>query len=61
MPWCVSWILEAAPGERRWLNPYAAGKGGLGILFNPKYAKSVTEHGTLYNIRVVWIKMKRVE
>ena len=28
MPGCASWVLEAAPGERSWLNPNAAGKGG---------------------------------
>ena len=28
MPGCASWILEAAPGERSWLNPNAEGKGG---------------------------------
>ena len=28
---CASWILEAAPGERSWLNPNAAGKWGVGI------------------------------
>ena len=26
MPGCSSWILEAAPGEKSWLNPNAAGK-----------------------------------
>ena len=27
MPGYTSWILEAAPGERSWLNSNAAGKG----------------------------------
>jgi hypothetical protein len=51
-------VLEAAPGERSWLNPNAAGKGGVGILLNSKYAKLVTEHEALYDNRVVWIKME---
>lgn len=28
---CTSWILEAAPGERSWLNPNGTGKGGVKI------------------------------
>ena len=47
MPGCASWILEAAPGERSWINPNAAGKGGVGILLAHKYARFVTEHGAL--------------
>ena len=31
MPRCASWILEAAPEERSWLNPNAARIGGVGI------------------------------
>ena len=61
MPGYASWVLEAAPGERSWLNSNAAGKGGVGILPNSKYAKLVTEHGALYDNQVVWIKMKGVE
>ena len=26
---CASWILEAAPGEKNWINPNATGKRGL--------------------------------
>ena len=58
---CASQIIEAAPGERSWLNPNAAGNGGVGILFNSKYAKLVTEYGSLYDDKVVWIKIKGVE
>jgi exonuclease III len=61
MPGCVSWILEAAPGERSWINPNAAGKGGVGILLSHKYAKLVTEHGSLYENRVVWVKLDGIE
>ena len=32
MSGCMSWILEATPRERSWLNLDAAGKGGVGIL-----------------------------
>ena len=61
MPGCASWILEAAPGKRSWLNPNAAGKRGVGILLANKYAKLVTATGALYENRVVWIKLERVE
>ena len=61
MPRYASWILEAAPGERSWLNPNAAGKGGVGIILAQKYAKLVTTHGTLYDNRVVWIKLEGIE
>lgn len=37
MPDCASWILEAVPGMRSWLNPNAAGKGGVRILLANKY------------------------
>ena len=58
---CASWIWEAAPGERSWINPNAAGKGGVGILLAHKYARLVTKHGTLYDDRVVWIKLEGIE
>ena len=61
MPECASRVLEAAPGERSWLNPNAAGKGGVGILLANKYAKLVTATGALYENRVVWIKLEGVE
>ena len=61
MPGCASWILEAAPGERSWLNPDAAGKGGVGILLAQKYAKLVTDHGSLYDNRVVWVKLEALK
>ena len=61
MPGCASWILEAAPGEKSWLNPNAAGKGRVGILLSNKYAKLVTAIGALYDNRVVWIKLEGVE
>lgn len=61
MPGCASWILEAAPGEKSWINPNAAGKGGVGILLTHKYARFVTEHGALYDDRVVWIKLEGIE
>ena len=61
MPGYASWILEAAPGERSWLNPNAAGKGGVGIILAQKYAKLVTTHGALYDNRVVWVKLEGIE
>ena len=61
MPGYASWVLEAAPGEKTWLNPNAAGKGGVSILLNSKYATLVTGHGALYDNRVVWIKMGGIE
>jgi hypothetical protein len=61
MPGCASWVLEAAPGERSWLNPNAAGKGGVRILLANKYARLVTATGSLYEDRVVWIKLEGVE
>ena len=61
MPGYASWILEAAPGEKSWLNPNAAGKGGVGILLARKYARLVTDHGALYDNRVVWIKLEGIE
>ena len=61
IPGYVSWILEAAPGERSWLNPSAVGKGGVGIILAQKYAKLVTSHGALYDDRVVRIKLEGIE
>lgn len=57
----TSWIPEAAPGERSWINPNAAGKGGVGIILVNKYEKLVSEHGTLYENRVVWIRLVGIE
>ena len=42
MPGYASWILEATPGEKSWLNPNAAGKGEVRILLARKYARLVT-------------------
>ena len=61
MPRCASWILEAAPSEKNWINPNAAGKGGVGILLAHKYARLVTNHDALYEDRVAWIKLEGVE
>ena len=61
MPGCASWILEAVPGEKSWLNPNAAGKGGVDILLAHKYARLVTAHGALYEDIVVCIKLEGVE
>ena len=61
IPGYTSWILEAAPGERSWLNPSAAGKGGVGILITNKFAKLVTANGSLYDNRVMWVKLEGVE
>ena len=58
---CRSWILEVAPGKRSWLNPDAADKGGVGILISQKYAKFVTDHGSFYENRVVWVKLEGIE
>ena len=49
----TSWILEAAPDERSWLKPNVVGKGGVGILLYSKYVRLVTEHGALYDNRLV--------
>lgn len=57
----ASWVLEATLGERSWLNPDAASKGGVGILFAHKYARLVTEHRSLYKDRVVWINMEVIK
>ena len=61
MPGCASWILEAALGERSWINPNTAGKGGVGILLTHKYARLVTYHMALYDDKVVWIKLEGIE
>ena len=61
MPGYASWILEAAPGEKSWINPNAAGKGGVGILLSSKYSRLVVEHIVLYEDIVVWIKVEGVE
>ena len=37
------------------------GKEGVGILISQKYARFVTEHGALYEDRVVWIKLEGIE
>ena len=57
----ASWILEAATGEKSWINPNAAGKGGVGILLSNKYSRLVIEHGALYEDRLVWIKLEGLE
>ena len=61
MPGYASWILEAALGERSWLNPNAAGKWEVGIIIVHKYAKLVMAHIALYNNSVVWIKLEGIE
>ena len=61
MPGYACWALEAAPGEKSWINPNAAGKGGVGIFLANKYARLVTDHGTLYDNRLVWIKLEGIE
>lgn len=58
---CVSWILEVAPGERSWFNPYAACKGGIRIFIAHKYVKLISTHGALYDDRLVWIKLEGTE
>lgn len=57
----ASWVLEAALGERSWLNTNAARKRGVGILLARKYARLVTAHGSLYENKVIWIKLEEVE
>lgn len=61
MQGCASWILEAAPREKNWLNPDAAGKGRVGIILSSKYARLVKDHMSLYDNRVVWVKLEGVE
>ena len=58
MSGCASWMLEAALGEKSWINPNAEGKGGVGILLAHKYARLVRDHRALYDDRVVWIKLE---
>jgi hypothetical protein len=53
MPRCTNWILEAAPGERSWLNPHAADKGEVWIILTNKYTRLVTATGSLYEDRVI--------
>ena len=57
----TSWISEAAPEEKSWINSNAAGKGGVGILLSSKYSRLVIEHEALYENRLVWIKLEGVE
>lgn len=61
MPGCASWILEATPEERSWLNPNAAGKGGVGILLANKYVRLVKASESLYDDRVIWVKLEGIE
>jgi hypothetical protein len=56
----ASWILEAASGERSWLNPKAARKGGVGIFLANKYVRLVTTTGLLYENRVIWIRLEEI-
>ena len=61
MPGYTSWILDAAPGARSWLNPNAADKGGVRIIMANKFAKLVTANRSLCDNRVVWVKLEGVE
>lgn len=56
MPWSIGWILEVEPCYKSWLNPNGAGKGGVGIFLDTKYARLVTSSGAIMNNRVVWKK-----
>lgn len=56
-----SWILAAAPGERSWINPNVARKGGVGIIIASKFTKLVTMHGALYDNRVVGLSYKALK
>lgn len=58
---CASWILEATPRERSWLNPNASSKRGVGILIVDKHDEIVTTSRSLYDNRVMWIKLEGVE
>ena len=60
IPICASWKLEAAPGEKSWINPNAVSIRGVGILLAQKYARLVIDYGALYDNRVVWIKLEGV-
>lgn len=57
----TSWILEAASKKHSWFNPSAASKGGLNILIVNEYPKLVITIGTLYDSRLVCIKLDGVE
>ena len=61
IPRYACWVLEAASGEKIWINPNAAGKGGVSILLASKYARLITDHETLYDNRLVWIKLEGIE
>ncbi len=37
------------------------GKGRVDILLSNKYARLVTEHGALYDNKLVWIKLEGIE
>jgi hypothetical protein len=58
---CASWILQAALGGRSWLIPNAINKGGVGIFIYRRYARLVTTHVTLFEHRVVWVKLEGIE
>ena len=61
MPGGASWILEATPGKRSWLNPNVAWKRGVDIIIAHKYAKLVTAHGALYDNRVIGLNSKELK
>lgn len=37
------------------------GKGKVDILLSNKYVRLVTEHGALYDNKLVWIKLEGIE
>ena len=53
--------IGSGTGEEKLDKPNAAGKGGVGILLANKYARLVTATGSLYEDRVLWIKMEGVK
>ena len=46
IPGCTSWILEVALGERSWLNPNTAGKGGGGNFTCSRYYMIIELYGS---------------
>lgn len=58
---CQDVLVGAAPRERNWLNFHAAGKEGWRFFFLHKYIRLVILHTILYENKVVWNKIKRIE
>lgn len=51
----ASWILQASPREKNWLNSNADGKEEVVILLANRFVKLVRDHRNLHDNRVVHI------